>query len=409
MYQAAALVRVNPGAATQNPANDSRALSGLYYPYFLQTECLVMRSSAVLNGVIELLQRNDQDQKRRPGQERRSRNEGLGLLRKCLNLRPVPSTSVIEIQATGSQAAEAARIANAVATTYKQYRMEQRRLSVNEGMDALEVSLNELRERVLHAERDVDRLGAELKIPEPSMPGAEPAMLLSGEALRHLEALRIEAEAECVKSRTLLEHLEALDPDKLSQAIPSVGIEDSQLLENMDSLSLVEQKLISLQKDLGPEHIEVTKALAQEVALKRRLRERTAGIMNGLRAKVAASGQSIASLSNAVANALHDNAAQAAKTRQYLDAKRNLEDLQRFQSVLQIKLGEERANGRPQDLVEILEEAVAPAQSATPNRPLAISLFAAGLLLAFAGGLMIRAGRSTTGTGSASSPECLKA
>ena len=68
---------------------------------------------------------------------------------------------------------------------------------------------------------------------------------------------------------------------------------------------------LSLQKELGPEHTEVLKAIAQEEDLKEKITARTSGILKGLQAKVESTGEGLAALSNEVAKAQDSDVAKA--------------------------------------------------------------------------------------------------
>lgn len=382
LYETAALIRLNPSLALAAVTTDSNSgPAAAYFPYFLETECLVMRSPAILKRVAQSLRLGEAA-------------AALNSLRARLEVRPVPSTSAIEIRAADSDPAEAARIANAVAAVYRDYRVEQNDTSVRESMAALERRVAEQEDRVRAAEAEMEEMRVQSRDSERALKENVPEVLLSAESLRHIESLRIEADAEYVKEKTLLDQLGALESNKLAETIPAIGVQDNQLNEYMQALALVDQKLIALQAELGPEHSEVKKAVAQQADLRQKIRDRTDGIIAGLRAKVTAICQSKAALSNYVTRALqadHQNANQAEK---YLEAKRNLDDLLQFRSVLQSKLDMDRARTEPRNLVEIVEEAEAPSQPLAANRARAINLSVVGLLLMLAGGILARAGHT---------------
>jgi uncharacterized protein involved in exopolysaccharide biosynthesis len=180
----------------------------------------------------------------------------------------------------------------------------------------------------------------------------------------------------------------------LPATILTVGIQDNQLASLSESLALVEQKLVSLQKELGPENTEYLKAAAQQEDLRRKIRTRTRGILMGLQAKVESTGEGLTALNDAVAHAQASDLEQANRSRPYFEAKRDLEELIRFRQILQTKIAMERTDIQlPEDRVEIVEEAVPPIQAIVPNRPRAFALLSMGLLLALTGWFLTRAGR----------------
>jgi hypothetical protein len=287
---------------------------------------------------------------------------------------------------------------------YKQYRLEQRRKFLRSAIDTLETQRTEQVRKIQQAEKLVDRLRTELKLPDAvlseNMPeGIENNRVLpiSAETLRHIEGLRIESLAEYMKQRALLDRLEQLDPKDLPATILTIGVQDNPLVSLSESLALVEQRLVSLQKELGPEHTEFVKAAAQQEDLKQKIKSRTSGILLGLQAKCESTATGLAALSNAVYSAMRRTSADittASSSRPYFEAKRNLEELQRFGNILQAKLAQEATDLQlTEDGVDLIEEAVAPIQAVAPNRSRAMLLLATGTLLVVLGWLLARAGR----------------
>lgn len=406
IYQAAALIRVNPALARQPAATDATGSAGLYYPYFLQTECLVIRSPAVLDGVIRSLGLTNTWSRRHKSGDKSADAEALMLLKTRLSLQPVPSTSVIEIQASDSDPAGAARIANAVAASYKEYRLDQRRKSFRDALDMLEGRFSEQEQEVRKAQAAVDHLRVELRVPDAvvseNMPilvsENTPTVILSAETIRHIEGLRIESQAEYIKQKTLVDRLEKLDPKDLAATMPTIGVQDNQLAQYLESLALADQKLIALEKELGPQHTEVVKAKAQQEDLREKVAAQTSGILRGLQAKAAATGEGLASLSNAVVNAQDAGVEASSKSRPYFAAKRDLEELVRFRQILLEQIAMEKTDSQlPVDSVAVVEDAVAPLQAVAPNRPRAIALLGAGVLLTLMGWLLTRADHADVG------------
>ncbi len=254
----------------------------------------------------------------------------------------------------------------------------------------------------------MDRLQVKLNVPEtvlsenaPNLSENMPGVPISAETLRHIEVLRIESQAEYAKQKALLNRLTGVDPNDLPATILAVGVQDNQLTSLSESLSSVDQKLVSLQRELGPENTEVIKAAAQQEALRQKINARTRGILMGLQAKVESTAEGICALSNAVtqaqATAAQVQVSQDKKVRNsqaYLEAKRDLEELIRFRGILWSKIAMEQADLQlSRGSVEILEEAIAPTQAMTPSRPRAFAFLSTGFILALFGWLLARTGR----------------
>jgi succinoglycan biosynthesis transport protein ExoP len=349
---------------------------GIYDPYFIQTEFEVIQSEVVLGKVIEAMNLNQKWGKKYNGGQNFTTTETMGVLKRQIDLRPVRNTSLIEIRVFSENAEEASTLANNIATAYQEYRLEQRRKFGQEGIKSLEDRFREYEDKVRAQQNKVDDLRVTLKVPDAVVSENMPMMLLSAESLRHIEALRIESQAEYVKQRTLLDRLETLDPKDLTQTIPTIGVADKQLDAYLESIALLQQKLVSLRKELGPEHTEVLKTIAQEADLKEKITARTTGILKGLQAKVESTAEGLAALSNAVAKAQDSDVEKANQSRPYFEAKRDLEELVRFRQILTTKIAMEKTDLQlpKNSMVEIVDRATPGLRPVRPNKPLNIAL-----------------------------------
>jgi capsular exopolysaccharide synthesis family protein len=197
--------------------------------------------------------------------------------------------------------------------------------------------------------------------------------------LRKLESLRIESKAEYDRQATLLDRLKTLGkdlgPEGLAQAIPSATA-DSLLSSLLEQMTVVEQTLVRLEKELGPENVEVIKCKAMADDLHKKVKSRVEGIMLGLDVRVQSLKSSLDSFESQVAQAKTNDVAEASKTRPYFEAKRALEALQHFSQVLDMKIAGEKIDVKlPKTMmVEIVDRAVASVRPARPNKPLNIAL-----------------------------------
>ena len=349
---------------------------GIYDPYFIQTEFEVIQSEVVLGKVIEAMNLNQKWGKKYNGGQNFTTTETMAVLKRQIDLRPVRNTSLIEIRVFSENAEEASSLANNISTAYQEYRLEQRRKFGQEGINSLVDRFKEYEDKVRGQQHKVDDLRVTLKVPDAVVSESVPTMMLSAESLRHIEGLRIESQAEYVKQRTLLDRLEQLDPKELTQTIPTIGVADKQLDAYLESIALVEQKLVSLRKELGPEHTEVLKTMAQEADLREKITARTTGILKGLQAKVESTAAGLAALSNEVARAQDSDVEKANQSRPYFEAKRDLEELVRFRQILQTKIAMETTDLQlpKNSMVEIVDRATPGVRPVRPNKPLNIAL-----------------------------------
>ena len=327
--------------------------------------------------------------------------ETIALLRGRIDLRPVRGTSLVSIRVYSDTPDEAARIANAIAEAYRAHRQEQRLQMSRGGIKALEERFRKQEEEVKKAQELVDKLREDLHI-SYQMAGEEgPRPLMTADTLRKLESLRIESKAEYVRQATLLERLRSLGkdlgPEGLAQAIPTVA-QDAVLSAFLEHLGTADQQLVSLTKEYGPQHLEVLKVKSQIEDLHSKIKSRVDGIMLGMEARVLSLSNSLENLEKEVAVATTNDVVRANETRPYFEAKRNLEELQRFRQILDTKIASEKIEVELPKMppVDLVDRAVPALRPVSPNLPRALALIVFGVLLVIAGLLML-AGRPGTG------------
>ena len=369
-------------------------IPGAYDPYFIQTEFEVLQSQVILGKVIEDLKLNEVWGKKYPHVLRTA--ETMELLKHQMDLRPVRNTSIIEIRVYDEDPQEAARIANTIARVYADYRARKREDLTGAGVEALLAGLKEQNALVAQAQSNVDRLRAELKIPDMDSGQNQPSVLMSAETLRRVESLRLESQAEYVRSKSLLDKLKELKPEQLVEAIPATGIQDQNLSALLDQQNVIDQKLVALQKEFGPQYNEVIKLTAQSEELRQKIQRRVEGILRGLEARVASLQQGLNDLSNEVAKATEADVLSAGYPPAYVQAKRELEERQRFRQMLLIKLASEKVDRPPPrySLVEIVDEAIPALRPLSVNRFRGAALMGSGLLLCILGLVLVRSGPS---------------
>ena len=147
---------------------------------------------------------------------------------------------------------------------------------------------------------------------------------------------------------------------------------------------------------IGSTHPDVKAATAQVEDLTRKINERIKGFIIGLETKVASQEQSLGELEKQVGKAVEQDKARVREIRPFWEAKRKLEERERFRNLLYAKLGSERTDLalRKSSLVEIVDEAIPPLRPFSPNRPRAIALLTTGLLSTLAGLAVVKRGET---------------
>ena len=346
-----------------------------YDPFFIQTEFETILSERVLGKVVADLNLDEEWGKKYNNGARFRTSDTLAMLKNQVNLQPVRNTSFLEIRVFRENPEEAKTLANAIAQAYKDYRLEQRKELSMGGILALEARVKEHQVRIHDARTNVDYLRQDLNISDAASSEVGPSMLMSAEAYRKLEALRIETDATYMREQTLVERLTNLPPDQLVQALPTAA-PDSLLTSLLEQLNYADQKLILVNKEYGPEHPEVLKAVGLRDELRTKVTARVQGIVIGLTERMAAIQVGLEKLKTEVESAKQEDIKNAAKSRPYFEAKRKLEELERFGQILEMKIASERIElSLPKTtMVEIMDPAVAGVRPVRPNKPLNIAL-----------------------------------
>jgi Mg-chelatase subunit ChlD/tetratricopeptide (TPR) repeat protein len=136
------------------------APNAAYDPYFIQTEQEAIRSEAVLGKALERLGldkrlaaiRGDTDGKR-------SKERAIAELRQMIDVKQVPNTHFAEIHAKADKPEEAAKVANAVADAYREFRNEEISRVSQADIKTLQDRYNQINEKIakLQAKPQVSR------------------------------------------------------------------------------------------------------------------------------------------------------------------------------------------------------------------------------------------------------------
>ena len=351
---------------------------GGYDPYFIQTEFEVIQSQTILEPVIKDLNLNVEWGKKYGDGNPLKTDETMALIKGRLALRPVRNTSLIEITVYSDKPDDAARLANKIAEVYKQHRVDQRRELTLGGITALEKRFNEQEQKIRAAQTNVDMWREQLKISDQFATGDAPTAMMTAETLRRLEGMRIESQVEYMRRKTLLDKLTEIqgDPDKLAQVIPTTGVPDSLLGSLLEQLTMAEQRYVMLTNDYGPKSPEVQKASDSVEDLKTKIKSRVSGIVVGLDVQVTSLKNGLDALQAEVDKATQKDLDTAKESRPYWDAKRKLEELQRFGQILNLKIYSEGTDVLlPKTaMVEIVDHAVPGMRPVRPNKTLNIVL-----------------------------------
>ncbi len=133
-----------------------------YDPYFLLTEFETIHSDAVLSKVIDAMSLQEVWGKKYNGGQPMSKADVEARIKSQLDLKPVPNSKLIEIKAYSDNPEEAAKLANQIAESYRQYRSDEYQELKNHGIQSLQYQLAEQDKKVQLAQAKVDELAKQL-------------------------------------------------------------------------------------------------------------------------------------------------------------------------------------------------------------------------------------------------------
>jgi succinoglycan biosynthesis transport protein ExoP len=374
-YSSMARIKVERDQSDVSFLNDPRMGGPQYDPYFIQNEFETIKSERVLSNVVFNLNLNEEWGKKYNGGLAFKTHESIFRIKNMMDLQPERNTSFIDIKVYSEKPEEAARLANEIANAYRSYRLETRKLLSMGGIDALEERMKEAEAKAHAAQTNVDRLRVLYDISDAMASGDAPTMLMTAETLRRLEANSIEVEAAFMQQEKLLEKLQSMPREKLIYALPTAS-PDPILTSLVEQKTLAEQALIVKQKDYGEQHPEVVKLRSQVEDIKTKINDQVDGILLGLDSRVSAVREQLKTLKDKVDEAKANDIATASKTQPYWEAKRKLEELQRFNQVLAMKIASEKIEvSLPKTtMVEVMDPALPGIRPVKPNKPLNIAL-----------------------------------
>jgi len=265
---------------------------GVYDPYFLQTQFENIRQKDVLYPVIEQLDLGARWGKR-DGYESGGypKDYVYMLLQGSLDVVQRRNSSLLEIRVDSRTASEAVEIANAIAASYLNNRLQQTKGQSGRGLERLDEELKKQDEARNVAKAEVERLRKELGISE--IPGS--GLMRSTEAMPMNDMILQRKESEVNDAQTMLLELEerykrvqSLTNTDFESALVTLNIRDENIQLIRSQLITVVGQLDSLRKEgYGINHPRVVALEAMQTRLRQQLDTNLNGLRKGLEVQVA--------------------------------------------------------------------------------------------------------------------------
>jgi len=205
------------------------------------------------------------------------------------------------------------------------------------GVKVLEQELAKQEVRIKEVQQKVDNLRDALHISEVG------DAVLRGEIQPQskLESLLVESKAQFVQMDSLYTYLTNLSRPNFKRAILTV-VPDAPLVELINQQARMEQELTRVRDTFGDGHPEVRRVRAVWDVTNRQIDDRLEGILIGLTAKREAERTRLDNLGAEMDNKRKSELEHAIKFRPYLQAKRDLENLQLVRERLALRLIQEK-------------------------------------------------------------------
>jgi succinoglycan biosynthesis transport protein ExoP len=375
MFASTASMKVEPDKSDIDELNGLSGRANRYDPYFIQTEFETIQSETLLTNVVDALDLTTVWGNKYYEGQKLKMTEAVSLLRGRLDLRPRRNTTIIDVKVYSENAADAAKLANAVALAYQQWRLKKGEALVRGGIKELENQLAMQDQKIEAIKKDLDKLRVESRITDVDAAGNAPTMLTETEEYKRYLSSRFEAETTYKAQKVQYEKLNSLDLKVLRDVLPRFE-PDPTLSELVNQLNAADQQFTSLALDLGPEHPDIKRTRELQKELNEKIDARVTGILKALETQLATAKARLDSMVEAVENAQKIDQEKVTKSRPYFDKKKILAEEEDVRRLLTRKINIEKIDlSLPKvSQVEIIETASPGLKPVRPNKTLNIIL-----------------------------------
>lgn len=349
-----------------------------YDPYFIQTEFSKMQGEDVLGRVIKSLNLSEQWGKKYNNGVPLTMEDTMQLLKGRMDLSPERNTKLIDITVYDEKPDQAARLANAIAEAYQDYRLAQANTNTMRGIKALEQQFQEDQENIEAAQTNVDRLRQALNIVDTDPNSVAPSPTLSSQDMQRYNDEKIDDEKTYTQLSTTLSRLQALqatNPIELRDVLPRMN-PDPALSDLLSKWNQSRQTYVSLTNDYGLSSPEVVRAKSMMLELDNEIQASVDGVMTSLKNQVAALKTRLDTLTQTLNQSIEKDRAEAERGAPYWRAKQKLQNLMDFHRALQARIASEELDlAIPKTrMVTIVDSAQPGKRPDKPNKTLYISL-----------------------------------
>ena len=374
-YASTARIKIEPDTISDIRNVQGELPYAPYDPYFIQTEFEVIQDYVVLGKAIEKLGLNAEWGKKYFGGETLKTTETMQFLKGRLRLSPVRNTKLIEITVYSEDKNDAARLANAIAETYRDYRTDLRIQQTLGGIKVLEANFQTEEQQIQAVQTNVDNLRNELGIHDNDPNSLAPSPTLTQAQLHNYNDRQIEGETLYMKLEKQVTQLEALSPDQLRDVLPTLQ-PDPALTDLLGKLHDAQQKYVLLTNDFSSQNLEIMRLQSLMDELNHQINARVNGIMVGLENHIQSEKAALDALVASVETAKEKDLADFIKGQPYWEEKRKLANMIEFHRLLAAKIESEKLDlAIPKTMIVTITGPAEPGKDPVkPNKTLNIIL-----------------------------------
>lgn len=312
-------------------------------------------------------------------------------LYRITDIHPLPGSSLIDINVTSDDANETAKIANAFAHSYLDFRQAQRQNAIRENLDSIEKQWDAQNKKIQEAQEQLASIVFRIERDRATN------NYIDGDSYGLLQAKRIQLEGQFVESRDELTRLKTLPPAELRQVLSSLDSQTNSLLNPLLlRLGKAKRDLTLAESAHGPDSAECKEAKLMVAVYEKKVGETVDAAMDAKQRDLAIRKATLDAFAEKLKHAKRFNGlldTNMASDASYKNAFEHLEQLKKDGDTLQQKLNDNylKAAIRPAVVtVELVDQADVPFAPATPNLRFATAIIGTGGAFVFAGiGLLV--------------------
>ncbi len=283
-YFSQVTVEIKPDVNKTSNVGENSSM-GRVDPQFVTTQIQVLKKSEILNPVIEKL---DLVKKLSPPGMTMPLHWVTETLGRSMNVAEQRNTTLVDIGVYHTDKQLAADIANTVAVTYRDKRIEELRKNTEQTLAEMKDELKTKEDELIQFFQDASKLRQDESIvdPDPENAGAQLSISAQGGTVGS-ENQVMEKRAGVDQLRNQLQRIEQLKTDELMEAIRILNISDQTVEKNLPLLQDAKaEEAKYLSAGLGENHPRVKSLRAQRDVYQRILTDQLESIKRSLRTKL---------------------------------------------------------------------------------------------------------------------------